>query len=183
MSAKRSRFGVKERILFDGTLLEAPDSNELARLAEAVRESKAESVAVSLLFSFANPVNERAVVAELKKQHLDWNDKKAKPIVDKFHEEHPAKFATVEQVADHIDHVKNLVGIDHVGLGSDFDGVGDTMPSGLKDVAQYPNLLRVLLERGYTEQEIEKICSGNALRVWQAVIDFANQAGADASAP
>jgi membrane dipeptidase len=79
----------------------------------------------------------------------------------------------VEQVADHVDHVKQLVGVDHVGLGSDFDGVGDTLPTGLKDVSQYPNLIRVLLERGYTDDEIEKICSGNSLRVWQAVEDFA----------
>jgi membrane dipeptidase len=110
--------------------------------------------------------------ALLKKQGLSFGDKEAKPIADEFRAQHPAKFGTVEQVADHIDHVKKLVGVDHVGLGSDFDGVGDTLPAGLKDVSQYPNLLRVLLERGYTEPEIEKICSGNVLRVWQAVQDY-----------
>ena len=111
--------------------------------------------------------------ALLKRRGLSRDDKKARPIADEFHARHPARFATLEQVADHIDHVKNLAGIDHVGLGSDFDGVGDTLPVGLKDVSQYPNLLRVLLERGYTEAEIEKVCSGNALRVWQAVEDYA----------
>lgn len=80
---------------------------------------------------------------------------------------------TVEQVADHIDHVVALVGIEHVGLGSDFDGVGDSLPEGLEDVSKYPNLLRVLLERGYTEEQLEKIASGNVLRVWQAVLDHA----------
>ena len=55
-------------------------------------------------------------------------------------------FADVSDVADHIDRVVELAGIDHVGLGSDFDGVGDSLPTGLKDVSQYPNLLRVLLE-------------------------------------
>jgi membrane dipeptidase len=110
--------------------------------------------------------------AILKKQKLDWADKKAKPVIDAYHAEHPRKRATVEQVADHVDHVRQLVGIDHVGLGSDFDGVGDTLPAGLKDVSEYPNLIRVLLERGYTEAEIEKLCSGNSLRVWQAVEDF-----------
>ena len=111
--------------------------------------------------------------AILKKQKLDWADKKAKPIIDGYHAQHPRKLATVEQVADHIDHVKKLAGIDHVGLGSDFDGVGDTLPKGLRDVSEYPNLIRVLLERGYTDDEIEKLCSGNSLRVWQAVEDFA----------
>jgi membrane dipeptidase len=112
----------------------------------------------------------------LKSKGLDFADPKAKPIVAEFRAAHPRKFATVEQVADHIDHVKKLVGIDHVGLGSDFDGVGDSLPSGLKDVSQYPNLIRVLLERGYSEQDIEKVCSGNVLRVWQTVEDYARTA-------
>jgi membrane dipeptidase len=80
--------------------------------------------------------------------------------------EHPIPFARVEDVADHIDHVVKLVGIDHVGLGSDFDGVGDSLPIGLKDVSQYPNLFRVLLERGYSEADLEKLASGNVFRVW-----------------
>jgi membrane dipeptidase len=80
---------------------------------------------------------------------------------------------TVEQVADHIDHAVALVGIEHVGLGSDFDGVGDSLPAGLEDVSKYPNLIRVLLERGYTEAQLEKLTSANVLRVWQAVADHA----------
>jgi membrane dipeptidase len=113
------------------------------------------------------------VDAILEKQKLTRSDRRAKGIIDDYNAHHPRKRATVEQVADHIDHVKELVGIDHVGLGSDFDGVGDTLPIGLKDVSEYPNLLRVLLERGYSDEEIEKLCSRNSLRVWQAVLDFA----------
>lgn len=94
----------------------------------------------------------------------------------------PMPYASVGDVADHIDRIKQLVGIDHVGLGSDFDGVGDSLPIGLKDVSQYPNLLRVLLERGYTEAELEKICSGNVLRVWQQALDFARAAAAPEAA-
>ena len=75
----------------------------------------------------------------------------------------------MSQVVDHIDHVKNLVGIDHVGFGSDFDGVGDTTPTGLRNVSFYPNLIAQLLDRGYNEEEIEKICSENLLRVWSEV--------------
>ena len=83
--------------------------------------------------------------------------------------ENPLQLADVSDVADHIDHVVQLVGIDHVGLGSDYDGVGPTTPTGLKDVAAYPNLIRVLLERGYTEDEIGQILGGNLMRVWRQV--------------
>ena len=69
--------------------------------------------------------------------------------------------------------MKNLVGIDYIGLGSDFDGVGDSLPTGLKDVSMYPNLIAELLKRGYTREEIEKICYQNIFRVWQAVEDYA----------
>ena len=78
-------------------------------------------------------------------------------------------YADVTDVADHIDRVVDLAGIDHVGIGSDFDGVGDSLPTGLKDVSQYPNLIAVLLERGYSEEDVEKICSGNLMRVWREV--------------
>ena len=101
------------------------------------------------------------------------------PDVQKFRaeyiREHPYPYAAVEDVANHIDHVVKLVGIDHVGLGSDFEGVGDSLPAGLKDVSQYPNLFRVLLERGYSERDIEKIASGNLFRVWQQVEEAATQ--------
>ncbi len=86
-----------------------------------------------------------------------------------YDKNHPFKFSTVEVVADHIDHVVKLVGIDHVGLGSDFDGLGNTLPEGLKDASMYPNLFRVLLERGYREKDIIKISSDNVFRVWEKV--------------
>ncbi len=113
--------------------------------------------------------------AMLAKAKLDPEDARAKPLLEKFEKEHPARFATIEQVADHVEHVIGLVGVDHVGLGSDFDGVGDSLPTGLKDVSMYPNLLRVLLERGHSEQEIEKICGGNVLRVFDRVEAFARE--------
>lgn len=75
---------------------------------------------------------------------------------------------TLEDVADHIDHVVALVGIDHVGLGSDYDGV-TALPAGLQDVSTYPDLIAELLLRGYKEEDIEKILGGNALRVWEDV--------------
>jgi len=85
-------------------------------------------------------------------------------------------FPTVQRVADHIDYVKNLVGIDYIGLGSDFDGVGDSLPTGLKDVSMYPNLIAELLKRGYSREDIEKICYKNVFRVWHAVEDYSAKA-------
>lgn len=75
---------------------------------------------------------------------------------------------SVREVADHVDHLKNLVGIDYIGLGSDFDGVGYALPPDLDDVDEYPNLIAELLRRGYSDEDIRKICSGNVLRVWRA---------------
>ncbi len=91
-----------------------------------------------------------------------------------YADEHgPLPFATLDDVLDHFDHVVSLVGVDHVGIGSDYDGVGDSLPIGLKDVASYPNLVQGLLERGYSEADIVKILGENLLRVWQAVEDHA----------
>ena len=86
-----------------------------------------------------------------------------------YRKTNPYPFATTEQVVDHIDHVVKLAGIDHVGIGSDYDGVGDSLPIGLKDVSTYPNLIYHLLKRGYSEEDIEKICYKNVWRVWTAV--------------
>lgn len=76
--------------------------------------------------------------------------------------------ATLADVVAHIDHVVKLAGIDAVGIGSDFDGVGCT-PEGLEDVSKFPNLTRALLERGYSENDIRKIYGGNTLRLLRAV--------------
>lgn len=82
-------------------------------------------------------------------------------------------FADVKIVADHIDRVVELVGIDHVAFGSDFDGVGDSLPHGLKDVSMYPNVIYELLKRGYSEDAIGKLCYKNSFRVWNEVIHIA----------
>jgi len=86
----------------------------------------------------------------------------------------PELMGTVAIVADHIDHVVKIAGIDHVGLGSDYDGV-DHLPVGLEDVSKYPNLIEELLKRGYTREDIEKICSGNLFHVWNEVIAIAEK--------
>lgn len=81
----------------------------------------------------------------------------------------PELMGDISLVADHIDHVVKLVGIDYVGLGSDFDGVSN-LPIGLEDASKLPDLIHELLKRGYSEEDIEKICSKNVFRVWNEVI-------------
>ena len=107
----------------------------------------------------------------LNEKGLNWQDDDAKSIIEDFQKANPRLYADVKTVADHIDHVVKLAGIDHVGLGSDYDGVGDSLPTGLKDVSQYPNLLAELLRRGYSKKDIEKICYANVWRVWNKVIE------------
>ena len=114
------------------------------------------------------------LLKELSDLGLEAEDPAGEEYVKKFREKNPQLYADVQRVADHIDHVVSLVGVDHVGLGSDYDGVGDSLPTGLKDVGDYPNLIKELLQRGYSEEDIEKICSGNVLRVWNAVLAFSD---------
>ncbi|MBL7990829.1 MAG: dipeptidase [Candidatus Kapabacteria bacterium] len=113
--------------------------------------------------------------ALLKSKGLKGQDSAAKPIIADFEREHPLLFSDVEEVANHIDHVVKLVGVDYVGFGSDFDGVGNSLPTGLKDVSQYPNLIYVLLKRGYSEKDIAKICYQNTFRVWREVEKVAKE--------
>lgn len=111
----------------------------------------------------------------LSDKGLTSRDAAAQPIIDQFAKDHSTLYSDVERVADHIDRVVEIAGIDHVGIGSDYDGVGDTLPIGLKDVSDYPNLIYVLLKRGYSDEEIEKICSKNVFRVWNKVIETAEK--------
>jgi membrane dipeptidase len=77
--------------------------------------------------------------------------------------EHPGPTATLSQVADHIDHLRDVAGIGHVGIGSDFDG-GEPLPDGLGDVSRFPALLGELLRRGYSDDDVRKVAGGNVLR-------------------
>lgn len=124
-------------------------------------------------------------VNEMKEARDAWLEKngysehgaEAEQFQEDYRGEHPFPYATLSEVADHFDHVIELVGIDFVGIGSDFDGVGDSLPVGLKDVSEYPDLVAEFLRRGYTEKDIEKILGGNLLRVWAEVEAYAQQHG------
>jgi membrane dipeptidase len=75
---------------------------------------------------------------------------------------------SVARIVDHIDYIVKLVGIDHVGMGSDFDGI-QAVPADLSSVSELPNLTKELLKRGYTEEDIDKILGGNILRVMEQI--------------
>ena len=123
----------------------------------------------------ANKANDEKLDAMLADAGLTKDDADAKPIIEQFGKDNPKHYATLEKVVDHIDHVVALAGIDHVGIGTDYDGVGDSLPTGLKDVSSYPNLIFELLKRGYSEEDIEKICYKNVFRVWNKVAEVAQQ--------
>ena len=93
-----------------------------------------------------------------------------------WQEAHPVRESTLAQVLDQIDHGVKLLGVDHVGIGSDFDGVGGELPNELKTVADFPHLVAGLQQRGYSEADIRKILGENLLRVWAAVEASAAQA-------
>jgi membrane dipeptidase len=110
-----------------------------------------------------------ARAAYFKEKNIKWGSPESNRFRERYKEEKPFPYAEVSDLVDHIDHVVSLVGIDHVGLGSDFDGLGDSLPIGLKDVSQYPNVIYELLVRGYSEEDIQKIAHGNVFRVWREV--------------
>jgi membrane dipeptidase len=88
----------------------------------------------------------------------------ARPVIAEWERDHPRPAATVAEVADHVEHVRQVAGLGHVGLGGDYDGV-DVQPQGLEDVSGYPRLLAELLDRGWSEAEAAMLTWGNALRV------------------
>ena len=120
--------------------------------------------------AYSEPRNEaRAVAEEAMGRAMTVEEVSA--FNEKWREDHPYPFATLDDVLDHIDRVVDLAGVDHVGIGSDYDGVGDSLPADLKDASSFPVLIDGLIARGYSDADIEKILGGNALRVWEAVED------------
>jgi membrane dipeptidase len=92
------------------------------------------------------------------------NDAQVNSAMERWRAENPEPRATLAQVADHVDHVRKIAGIDHIGLGGDFDGITSVV-QGLEDVSKYPDLTAELLKRGYSDQDIKKILGLNILRV------------------
>ncbi|MCH8071707.1 MAG: dipeptidase [Proteobacteria bacterium] len=111
-----------------------------------------------------------AFAAYLEESGAEESDETEAAFRTEYEKTHgPFPYATLDETLDHFDHVVKLTSIEHVGIGTDYDGVGDSLPIGLKDVSSYPHLVEGLLRRGYSEDDIRKILGQNLLRVWREV--------------
>ena len=115
---------------------------------------------------------ELAAAAEAGRRGIDFRNLEGREQLSDWTAAHPVPVATVSDVADHVDHVRAVTGVDHVGIGGDFDGVGQ-LPAGLDDVSGYPALFAELLARGWTQADCGKLASGNILRVLRDATDAA----------
>ena len=104
---------------------------------------------------------------------IDLSSKKGIAFLSEYGKTHKL-YSDVKQFVNHIDHIVKLAGIDYVGIGSDFDGLGQCKPIGMADVSCYPAIVTELLKRGYTEADIKKILAENFFRVWNNVIEISN---------
>jgi membrane dipeptidase len=122
-------------------------------------------------------IDEVAVTTERKRLAALYGKdaKQIKESVAEWRKTHPdPRKATLLDVADHIDYIRKVAGIDHIGIGSDFEGFGNP-PPGLDDVSCYPALLAELLKRGYSDEDIKKVAGENLLRVFRAAEKTAKQ--------
>lgn len=113
---------------------------------------------------------------ELRAKNPD--DEQFREAMRKWYEEHPIDAGTVHDIVDHIDHIVKVAGVDHVGLGSDFDGV-TKLPAQLEDVSCYPYITQELVNRGYNQEQIHKILGGNVLRALKQAEEVAKNWPAD----
>ena len=104
---------------------------------------------------------------------VDEHSAEARQFAKEYRVSHPFPYATLEELVASFVHVIDLVGAEHVGIGSDFDGVGDSLPENMKDVSYYPLLVEELLKREYPVESIRAIMGGNLLRVWREVEAYA----------
>ncbi|MDH4220490.1 MAG: dipeptidase [Candidatus Aminicenantes bacterium] len=126
-----------------------------------------------LITTEPNPERDKAL-AELREKYGSWSDVKDEETREKMRQEYaaireayPEEKASVKDLVDHIDCVVDLVGVDHVGIGTDFDGGGGI--EGCEDVSEMPHITEELLRRGYSEEDIQKIWGGNLMRVFREV--------------
>jgi len=145
-------------------------------MSDAMIKKLADNNGVILINFGSSFVNKKSneIYKNIDEKTEKWRIKNGFALLDKEVNEYKNKlieeknpFASIEDVLNAIDHVKNLVGINYIGLGSDFDGLGNSLPNKLKDVSDYPNLIEGLLLRGYSRVDIEKICFKNFFRVWE----------------
>ena len=128
-------------------------------------------VMVTFYPSYVSDATRRYILqalAERERLQTEFSDEEASQRLRVWQQANPSPRPTLAQVADHIDHIRDVAGIDHIGIGADYDGMPPG-PVGLEDVSSYPALLIELLKRGYSDDDIAKIAGGNILRVMQDV--------------
>ena len=126
--------------------------------------------------AYANAAS-ASIIAYQQQNKLARDAQELRDYREQYRIDNPYPFATMDMVLDHIDRAVELGGIDSVGIGSDYDGVGDSLPIGLKDASTYGDLIQGLRGRGYGQADINKIMGGNTLRVWRAVEAYARAQG------
>jgi len=156
------------------------DDERIRRLAEAGGVIQI-NFGSSFLTAAANAWSAEAMPAAktFAEEHgVGFDSPEFKAWMAEYLAEKPLPRATLADVVAHVEHVIEIAGVDYVGLGSDFDGVGPTLPTELADVSMYPHLIAALLERGHSEADVEKIAGGNLLRVWREAERFARELAA-----
>jgi membrane dipeptidase len=149
IKALASNGGVIQICFVSSYVKEIPPNKKREKAIKALREK----------YGPRREIKDEAVLAEMRKEHM------------KIYEKYPSKSPTVEDLINHVDHVVKLVGVDHVGFGTDFDGGGEI--EGCFDVSELPHLTVELVRRGYSEEDIRKIWGGNLMRVMRQVIGIA----------
>lgn len=127
-------------------------------------------VMVNFFSGFVVPESARAATEARRRLRAEFSDHAAyRAALESWYKTVAPKLprGDVKTLADHIDHIVRIAGVDHVGIGSDFDGI-NRAPAGLDDVSTFPRLTEELLARGYSEADIHKILGGNLLRVMRA---------------
>jgi membrane dipeptidase len=122
---------------------------------------------VPAFVSAACAVWDREAAAEAKRRGIDYRMPSSRALLDDWVKANPMPQATIADVADHVEHVRDVAGADHVGIGGDFDGTTE-LPAGLHDVSCYPALFAELLGRGWREPDLGKLASSNIMRVLRA---------------
>jgi membrane dipeptidase len=117
--------------------------------------------------------NADVILSLLDSKGFSYDSKEGSDLILEYGKTHRL-LSDSKQLVNHIEHIIKVAGIDYVGLGSDFDGIGPSKPSDVPDVSGYPVIVYELLKRGYSEEDIKKILSGNFIRVWNDVIEIAD---------
>ncbi len=117
-----------------------------------------------------------AVGRKLREEFPEEADYRA--AIAAWRKENPIEAGTIHDVIDHIDHIAKVAGVNHVGLGSDYDGVG-TLPKQLEDVSSYPLITQALLDRGYSHDDIRKILGQNLMRAFRGAEKVSREWGKD----